>query len=449
VANGPLSVNLLASTPFTVAVGGTVFNDNADPSLYWSATNTGQESVLSYIPEDVWNDSCLASSCGSNANIVAGSGGASIFFSKPSWQTGVTGIPDDNARDVPDVSLTASTHDGYVLCLEGSCVPNAQGEIPIYLVGGTSASAPSFAGIMSLVDGHLYVLNSPQYQRQGQANYVLYALAAAQNGSLSQCNASNTSALPASTCVFNDVTVGNNAVPGEVNYGLSSAPYQSGVGYDMATGLGSVNVTNLVNAWNSVRPNPTGTTLTLSPTVITHGSPVNVNVTVSPTSGKGTPSGDVSLLADGSSVDFFTLSVTSSVESSTSNLLGGGPYSVMAHYTGDATYAPSDSNTVSVTVAPESSATKASVLTVNPQGTAVPFTGGPFGSFVYLRADVAGLSGHGSPSGNVTFTDTFGVIPGGGVFQLNAGDQVNDGTNTATPNGVLTFDAGTHHLRQL
>ena len=266
VASGPVSVNLLASTPFNVAVGGNVFNENGNPSLYWSSTNTNnEESALSYIPEDVWNDSCLASTCGSGANIAAGGGGASTFFPKPSWQTGVTGILNDGSRDIPDVSLTASAaHDGYVLCLEGSCEPDAQGNISIYIVGGTSASAPSFASIMALVDAQMYGLNPAQGTRQGQANYVLYRLAALQNGSLAKCNASSTSVLPTSTCIFNDITVGNNAVPGELGYGLPSAQYQAGVGYDMATGLGSVNVTNLVNQWNSVTFSPTTTSLLLN-----------------------------------------------------------------------------------------------------------------------------------------------------------------------------------------
>jgi subtilase family serine protease len=118
-ATFPVSVNILAATPFNTAVGGTVFDDTANPAIYWSSTNTGQESALSYIPEDVWNDSCAASSCGSNANLAAGGGGASTIFSKPSWQTGATGIPADGARDLPDVVLSASDHDGYVLCVGG------------------------------------------------------------------------------------------------------------------------------------------------------------------------------------------------------------------------------------------------------------------------------------------------------------------------------------------
>src|SRR6185312_15527206 len=98
-------------------------------------------------------------------------------------------------------------------------------------------------------------------------NYVLYRLAAAET--LSQCNGSKTTALPAGTCIFNDVTVGNNAVPGETGYGTASAKYQSTVGYDLATGLGSVNVTNLLNQWNSVAFTPTTSTLVLTPAQLT------------------------------------------------------------------------------------------------------------------------------------------------------------------------------------
>jgi hypothetical protein len=455
VATGPVSVNLLASTPFNVAVGGTVFNENGAPNVYWSSTNTGQESALSYIPEDIWNDSCLESACGTKANIAAGSGGASMFFSKPSWQAGVTGILNDNMRDSPDVSLTASTHDGYVLCLEGSCVPDAQGNFSIYIVGGTSASTPSFAGIMALVVNQMAILYPNQGPRQGPANYVLYRLAATENATLSQCNASSTYSLPGSGCIFNDVTVGNNAVPGELNYGLSTAEYQAGVGYDMASGLGSVNVANLVNQWNSVTFDPTSTTLGLTPVVnITHGSAVNVNISVAPGSGTGTPTGDVALMAESDNVDCYgniaaadghTL-LNGSAVFSTYILPGGGPYCVWAHYAGDATYAPSNSNAIQLTVNPEPSTTTLSVLSFNSQGNQFAFTNGPYGSFVYLRADVAGQSGHGKPSGTVSFTDTFGPIPGGNTFSLNGGDTLNDGSNTATPNGVTTFDTGNHTI---
>jgi hypothetical protein len=452
-ATHPISVNLLASTPFNIAVGGTMFNENGQDSKYWGTGPPLQETAISYIPEDVWNQSSPT------AGLWAGSGGASAGnieaggttpgVAKPSWQSGVEGIPNDGVRDLPDVALTAASHDPYLLCLEGSCAQNY-----IYFVSGTSAATPSFAGIMALVDGQIANPNSSQGARQGQANYVFYKLAASGASNLSQCNASNTTLLPASTCIFNDVTLGNNAVPGEVNYGLTSADYEAGVGFDLASGLGSVNVTNLVNQWNSITFTPTTTTLALGPTAnITHGSAVSVNISVSPSSGTGNPSGDVSLMAAiGASfnmqtaMDGFTLSGTSTVASSTSNLPGGGPYNVTAHYAGDATYAPSDSGPISVTVTAEPSTTILSVLTANSDGNAVPFTGGPFGSFVYLRADVAGASGHGTPTGTVNFADTFGPIPGGNSFPLNTGDQINSGANTATANGVFTFDTGSHTI---
>ena len=118
------------------------------------------------------------------------------------------------------------------------------------------------------------------------------------------------------------------------------------------------------------------------------------------------------LIHPADALGLFTLTDAGTVISSTTQLTGGGggPYPVVAHYTGDATYAPSSSNSVTVTVAPEPSTTALSVLTATPQGNAIPFTGGPFGSFVYLRADVAGKSGHGTPTGSVTFADTFGVF---------------------------------------
>ncbi len=175
-AIGPVSVNILASTPYTVAVGGTELNENGNNAGYWSSqNNSAYESVLSYVPEDVWNESCTVAQCGStNAGIWAGGGGASALFSKPSWQIGITGIPNDGVRDIPDVSLSAASHDYYLLCQDGSCTANTKGNFSFQGVSGTSASAPSFAGIMALVKQKLGL-------RQGQADYVLYQLAALEN----------------------------------------------------------------------------------------------------------------------------------------------------------------------------------------------------------------------------------------------------------------------------
>jgi hypothetical protein len=444
-ATQPVSVNLLASTPFNVAVGGTMFNENGQDIKYWGTEPPVIESAISYISENVWNESGLSfglwsGSGGASAGNIQ-SGGTTPGVPKPAWQSGVPGIPNDGVRDLPDVSLTAAGHDPYLLCLEGSCVPNSQGQLFVYFASGTSASAPSFAGIMALVDQQMF--NLGQNRRQGQANYVFYRLAAL--GTFSQCNGSNTTALPNANCIFNDITSGNNAVPGEFNYGSLSAKYQTGVGYDLATGLGSVNVTNLIANWNSVNFNPTTTTLDLNPKInITHGLAVSVNVSVTPTTGTGTPTGDVSLIAatgtfsGQTSVDGYTLG-GGLVAGSTNQLPGGGPYNVTAHYAGDATYAASDSTPILMTVSSEPSTTAVSgPLTQDANGFyTVPFSKGPYGTPVFVRADVQGASGQGVPTGIVTFTDSTGSIPNGLSAPL-----LNSEGNTSIQ--TIFFDAGTH-----
>jgi hypothetical protein len=440
VASHPTSVNALASTPYTVAVGGTMLEDSGQSSKYWSSSNAQGTlgSALSYIPEDAWNESCTSSQPGcTKPGIWAGGGGASTFFTKPSWQSGVPGIPADTARHVPDVSLTAAAHDPYLLCIRGSCIPNAQGQISFAGVSGTSASTPAFAGIMALVGQQTHV-------RLGQPNYVLYRLAAAEN--LSQCNASSTTVLPAGNCIFNDVTVGNNAVPGESGYGASSAKYQSGVGYDQATGLGSVNVTNLVNQWNSVTFSPTTTAFSISPLTATHGDALNVTLNVTPNSGTGKPSGVVWLTQNGypngnfvgdSTADTFQLDAQASFTGVT-HLLPGGTYDVNAHYVGDGTYAGSDSTPpVQVTIQRENTTSTFSVLTTDSQGNFIPFKSGPFGTPVYFQAHVSWSSGYGAPTGNVNFWDT-------SFANISAAQVDKMGNAFSLPNSQIP--AGTHSV---
>ena len=441
-----LSVNALASTPYNVAVGGTVFNESGHASTYWNSTNASPtyQSAISYIPEDVWNDSCI--SC-ATPGIWAGGGGVSTFFTKPSWQSGVAGIPNDGQRDLPDVSLTAAAHDPYLVCFLGSCVPNQQGEISFYGVSGTSASTPSLAGIMALVANRAGT-------RLGAPNYVLYRLAATEN--LAQCNASS-STLPASTCVFNDVTVGNNAVPGEVSYGTSAATYQSGKGYDLATGLGSLNVTNLINEWSTVTFSPTTTTLSVSPTSFVHGSAANVSGTVTPNSGTGTATGTIWLtgpngnIAGQDTIGMFTLGGSGAYSGAT-HLLPGGTYQVHAHYAGDTTYAPSDSSpTVQVNIQPEPTTITFSVLTKDNSGNFVPFTSGSYGTSVYYQAHVTGQSGYGTPGAYVNFWDangngaSYNYLDSQGNALTPAQTQINSGSHSITAgyNGDNSFSSST------
>src|SRR5258706_7663345 len=370
-ANPAVSVNILASTPFTVAVGGTQFNDIASPSTYWKTANdpTTFESAISYIPENVWNESC-SGTCPNGIGLWSSGGGQSTFFLKPPWQSGVTGIPTANSRFVPDVSVNAADHDGYVLCLRASCQNPANTSFDV--ISGTSASAQAFGGIMALV--------VQQKGRQGQANYVFYKLAAAET--LSSCNSSGTPALLASgPCVFNDVTVGNTNIPNRAGFSAANGP-----GYDEATGLGAVHVTNLISKCRTAISKSSTTTLSLStspatnPVTITHGQSANVAIAVTATTPglNVVPVGDVSLIAStstGGGADAFTLTPSGTFSGSTSLLPGspvvsGSPvaYNVKAHYAGDVAFLPSDSTPVSVIVRPELSTTTANIIVV-PSGT--------------------------------------------------------------------------------
>ena len=380
------AVNGIASTPFNIAVGGTQFDENGADSKYWATTNgADQSSALGYIPETVWNESCAdLNQCGF-LSLFATGGGPSSIYAKPPWQAG-PGVPNDGHRDLPDLSLSAAgVHDGYLLCQDGVCLTDSKGQlISAFVVGGTSASAPTFAAIMALV---LQKTNS----RQGQANFVLYPLAAAQTAA--NCNSSTG---PQTQCVFNDITQGNNNVPGQA--GASAGP-----GYDLATGLGTVNAANLVNAWQNVIFRATGTKLQVSPSAITHGQGVTASATVTPASGAGTPSGDVALLTGGSGNLELGPLVNGSV-STTITALPGGSYSLSASYGGDGTFAPSTSAGIPVTVQPEASATTFSTMDgggVSPSGSTT------YSNLFYLQAAVTGASKQGIATGTITFSDTF------------------------------------------
>lgn len=325
---------------------------------------------------------------------------------------------------------------------------------------GTSASAPSFAGIMALVEAKTGQVGTLTGGRQGLANYVLYALAEAQQANTTLnglCNGSSVSTLPNSACVFNDVTVGNNSVPGEVGY--PDGLYAAGTDFDLASGLGSVNITNLANAWSTVSSafRTTNTTLELNsstaPISVSHGASVSVAIAVVPVTGTGTPTG-TALLTTGHGVSgpsvaipIYTLNAGSLTTSTTQ--LPGGNYTVAAYYAGDGTFGPSYSNPVEVTVTQEGSTTAVSAVDRNsssiPSGTVLPF-----GSFVFVRADVAGVSGQGVSTGMVTFADSCnGVacnLPGPIYNPVANPASLNSQGNTSIGAGVINFDAGTHSI---
>ncbi|HXC33959.1 MAG TPA: Ig-like domain repeat protein, partial [Verrucomicrobiae bacterium] len=443
----PASVNILAATPFNLAVGGTMFNEGTNPSTYWSASNGANGvSALSYIPEDVWNEACTGSTC-QNVGIWSSGGGASSTFSKPAWQAGVTGIPTANHRYLPDVAMNAAGHDGYLICIDGSCPQE------LMIASGTSASVQVFGAVMSLVDQKVG-------GRVGLPNYALYKLAAQQPPTTpldsSNCNGS---AMPSPAtlagCIFNDITVGNTNIPGEAGFSAASSP-----GYDEATGLGSVNVSNLLSNWKNAITEGTTTTLTLNNGTavnVTHGTTVPVGIVVAPVApATGTPTGDVSLIANSATdegVDSFTLS-SGSVNSTfnATSLLPGGTYQVHAHYEGDGTFLGSDSTPpITVTVTPEASKISFGIVVVNGTSCLTPTTV-TYGSPYVLTVDVSQVAPASTPcvpneqpptpTGAVTLTDSFNGganLPlDGGTFQLNAGGYFEDQT--------IQLPAGTHSI---
>ncbi|HEY1212929.1 MAG TPA: S53 family peptidase, partial [Bryobacteraceae bacterium] len=367
-----LTVNAIASTPYNTAIGGTDFQTlYGDNGKFGSSNNsTTKASVPAYIPETTWNNTCTNEQLSQSTTYLGlspeavcnnstaqskglltttgGGGGRSNCISatgstlstcqggylKPSWQTG-TGVPADSVRDIPDVSLFASngfSRAFYIVCQADQLTDGKGCNISspyndLIGVGGTSVGSPAMAGIMALV------AQKNGGGRLGNANYNLYALFNKQTTAGTACSASGT---PNAACTFNDIIAGTNSVPcvkGSANctvnnsansYGILSG-FTSNVGYDLTTGLGSVNAANLANNWSTVTYNSTSTTLSLSPTTITHGTSVTANVAV--TSGSGTPTGDVTINGATPNGSVGTGNVAPVIGTLGAGTLSGGSYS--------------------------------------------------------------------------------------------------------------------------
>jgi hypothetical protein len=317
-ASSGINVSGLASTIYDVAVGGTDFGDEASglTSTFWNSTNgVYYDSARSYVPEIPWNDSCasvvlanyfgfsttygsagfcnnLTSSNKYLLNVTGGSGGPSgcatgtpsvanpnvvggtcAGYAKPAWQT-IFGNPSDGVRDVPDVALFAANgiwSHYYLVCYSdtanggSSCAGSPSGWSGF---GGTSVSSPIMAGIQALIN---QALGSTGV---GNPNPIYYQIAQNEYSTSASRAACNSTTGPASTCSFNDITRGDTDVPctGAFNCFLDGQPigvlstsntsyapaYGTAPGWDFASGIGSVNAFNLLNAFVSyVLPAPT------------------------------------------------------------------------------------------------------------------------------------------------------------------------------------------------
>ncbi|AXC09843.1 hypothetical protein ACPOL_0466 [Acidisarcina polymorpha] len=439
-AHDGTAVNGLASTAYNIAVGGTDFDAlPGNLSTYVGAKGA----ALKYIPELPWNNSVALGGNGLAAgntpfldsngftNLFAGGGGPSTCengasssatctgnaphgYGKPDWQAtaGNLNIPHDTVRDVPDVAMMAGSGEyGATWAVCGNdydasgnpvadCATNSGNSANIQGIGGTSAAASAFAGILALV-------SQSQSNRLGQANYPLYNLA-------------NQSSLYNS--VFHDIKSGNNAVVcsnGSPQCGTNGflSGYNAAAGYDFATGLGSVDASALVASWKDASYTPTTTVLTVNgsagPFTIKHGTSVTYEVTVS--SASGIPSGRAGVI---SNVD--PLNGTYGDDVGFAGALGangtfvypapdtpGGTFNLYARYAGDLTYAASQSAPVEVTVSKEDSTLSLAAYTRDQSGIH-PVTGPatyPYGTYVAVDATPQGLSKVGIATGTVNFED--------------------------------------------
>jgi hypothetical protein len=316
-----LAVDLPASIPEVTGVGGTDFAEGS--GVYWATTNNANgSSALSYIPEITWNDTA------SLGSLLASGGGASIFFAKPVWQTGA-GVPADNARDVPDIAFAAAVaHDPYQIYTSGAAL----------YVGGTSAPAPVFAGMLALLNQYLEPSGGQSASGLGNINPVLYGLAQSTPG------------------IFHDITQGGNVVPCVLrtpNCASGEFGYEAGVRYDQATGLGSLDVYNFVVAWADGQLISTTTSLASVTSAQSGGGSTILTATVNAASGGASPSGIVTFTIGQTALGTAALSVSAAGDTAVLTIaasqLAAGANLITATYGGSDMFSAS-SATLSIVV---------------------------------------------------------------------------------------------------
>jgi hypothetical protein len=489
-----LGVNGLASTPWNVAVGGTDFDAMfGNPSQYVQVPSSAGSvagkapyfsTALGYIPEEPWNDSTSVFDGyqnnvayhfgGGPTNTYAAGGGRSSHavcsgtisttdgtcsgslsgYSKPAFQSSLT--PTDSVRDVPDVSFFAGAFMGdegyakyfnnaWAICADSvvngstgnisyDCTAGGTAEGAVTPVGGTSAATPVMAGVLAMVSQSL------GGKRLGQVNTTLYNLY---------------SQYPA---VFHDITQGNNSVlciAGSTDCGsnLFMNGYAAAAGYDLASGLGSIDVTQLIQNWGNVKFNQTSTSLEIgtsvaslstAPLTITHGTPVYIQAAVTPSTGAG----NIAITGNstqGNSGAISLATLTNGAASFSTVALPGGSYTLVANYGGDSSNAVSSSSGIPVTISSETSSVNIMLLDIDPTSGVVSKSPTTISYGQYLFAEItpygsgSGLGKSNPATGTVTLAQN-GISLGSASVQSQGTAEFQIPATSLVP-GSYSFQA--------
>ncbi len=425
-ANSP---NYICSSSYATCVGGTEFNDTADPTQYWSTSNSSDlESALGYIPEGAWNEPLNSDS---DPDAAASGGGVSSIIATPSWQTG-TGVPSARTgRYTPDVAFSASGHDGYFGCFAAAganCVPNSQGEYEFEYFFGTSAAAPAMAGIAAILDGNAGA-------GQGNLNPGLYALAASTPTAFHDVTVASSGV---TGCTVDTPSMCNNSIPGPTGLSGGQAGYLIGDGYDEVTGLGSLDVSVFLNSLSTL---PAPQVTVTAPATVTTAESLTVKVAVTAPSGiTAVPAGTVTVTGGGYTSVAAPLSSGSASITIPAGSLPAGSDTLTATYSGDSNFqsatgavtvqvtavvAPSFSiKGTAVSVSPGATTSNTSTVTVTPAGgftgtvaLTAAVTSSPTGAVVpptlsFGTTGSVAITGTGNGTATLTVSTTEGTVCG-------------------------------------
>lgn len=425
----PSSPNYLCSTSYVTCVGGTEFNDTANPSQYWSANNATSTmgSALSYIPEGAWNEPIGGTS--GMTQLAASGGGVSAYITKPTWQKG-TGVPNDGFRDSPDLAYPSANHDGYFACLAyvgGDC---SQGQAVIF--SGTSAASPSMAGVQALIDQKFK-------GTQGNINTEIYALAASSPTAFHDVTVTTSGVM---SCSLATPSMCNNSTPTSSGLTGGTSGYAVTAGYDQVTGWGSVDVANLLGAWTGSTAHYTAVA-SLSSNFSSTTPAMPVTFTASVRAAGAPPTGTVQFFSNGTALGA-AVAVSANVATTPAENFPVGTYAITAQYSGDSNYGAVTTSAITETVTSQLTPTVTlySSITSSMVGQNVQFnlavSGGsvvPTGT-VQIYSNGAAL---GSPltlaGGAVNFVENFSTA---GSF-LIAAQYAGDSNYSAASSGSIDF----------